>query len=96
MKINGLSSTGTNAPTARTGGAKPAPSEPAAGEADEVRLSPVSSALQAGGGEPVVDAARVQEIRQAISEGRFKIDASAIADRLITTARDLIESQRKA
>ena len=43
-----------------------------------------------------VDAARVAEIKQAISEGRFKINTGAIADSLLATARDMIVSRRQA
>ncbi len=39
---------------------------------------------------PVVDAAKVNEIRQAISEGRFKVNSEVVADRLIETVKDLI------
>jgi negative regulator of flagellin synthesis FlgM len=40
---------------------------------------------------PPVNSARIQEIKQAISEGRFKINPDAIADSLIDTAKDLIK-----
>ena len=39
---------------------------------------------------PVVNAAKVAEIRQAISEGRFQVNTSVVADRLMATVRDLI------
>lgn len=39
---------------------------------------------------PVVNAAKVAEIRQAIAEGRFKVNSEAVADRLLETVRDLI------
>lgn len=79
-----------------TGGVKARASENTSRSgADEVRLSSVASQLQAGDNEPPVDSARVAEIRQAIAEGRFAIDASAIADSLIASARELV-SQRKA
>jgi negative regulator of flagellin synthesis FlgM len=39
---------------------------------------------------PVVDAGKVAEIKQAISEGRFKVNPGVVADRLIQTVRDLI------
>lgn len=41
---------------------------------------------------PVADAAKVAEIKQAISEGRFKVNSEVVADRLIQTVRDLIAS----
>lgn len=67
----------------------PAPSTEA------VSLSNVAGALQVGE-KPPVNSARIQEIKTAISEGRFKINPEAIADSLIETARDLVNSQRKA
>jgi negative regulator of flagellin synthesis FlgM len=39
---------------------------------------------------PVVDAGKVASIKQAISEGRFKVNSGVVADRLIETVRDLI------
>ena len=42
---------------------------------------------------PVVDAAKVAEIKQAIAEGRFQVNTSVVADRLIATVRDLIDNQ---
>lgn len=63
---------------------------------DEVKLSPLAGELQAGDSRPPVDSARVAEIKQAIAEGRFSINAGAIADRLIDTARELVSSQRRA
>lgn len=42
---------------------------------------------------PVVNAAKVAEIKQAIAEGRFKVNTAVVADRLIATVRDLINNQ---
>ncbi|MFA5825147.1 MAG: flagellar biosynthesis anti-sigma factor FlgM [Gallionellaceae bacterium] len=39
---------------------------------------------------PMVDAKKVAEIKQAISEGRFKINSEAIADGLINNVEDMI------
>ena len=41
-------------------------------------------------GTPVVDVAKVAEIKQAISEGRFQINSGVVADRLIASARELL------
>ncbi len=43
---------------------------------------------------PVVDAAKVAEIKQAISEGRFQVNSSAVADRLISSVTDLINNRQ--
>lgn len=60
----------------------------------DVHLSGISTGLQAAGETAPVDTARVAEIKQAISEGRFTINADAIADRLINTAKELVDSRR--
>lgn len=39
---------------------------------------------------PIANAAKVAEIKQAMSDGRFKVNPEVVADRLIETARDLI------
>ncbi|MBF5054015.1 MAG: flagellar biosynthesis anti-sigma factor FlgM [Alloalcanivorax venustensis] len=39
-----------------------------------------------------IDTARVDEIRQAISEGRLEIRADKIADGLIASVRDLLDA----
>ncbi|MDD3481921.1 flagellar biosynthesis anti-sigma factor FlgM [Azovibrio restrictus] len=60
---------------------------------EQVKLS---DAAQLKGSEPPVNSSRVQEIKQAIAEGRFRVNPEAIADRLISTAQELINAQRKA
>jgi negative regulator of flagellin synthesis FlgM len=73
------------------------PSEKASSTSkDDVQLSVVSAQLSATDDEQSFDAARVSEIKQAISDGRFTINAGAIADRLITSARQLVDSQGQA
>lgn len=61
---------------------------------DEVQLSSLASQLLATESESPFDAGRVEEIKQAIAEGRFSINAGAIADRLIASARELVDSQQ--
>jgi negative regulator of flagellin synthesis FlgM len=81
---------------ARTG--KGAASAPSSGGGENVKLSPLSSQLQAiessMADTPVVDSARVAEIRQAIAEGRFKVNPDVVADHLLQTARELLRSRQ--
>lgn len=79
-----------NRPKADTAGAR------TSGPAAEVQISAASAQLAGASSGAPVDGARIAEIKLAISEGRFKINAEAIADGLIDTARDLLQSQRKA
>ncbi|MDR1276140.1 MAG: flagellar biosynthesis anti-sigma factor FlgM [Candidatus Accumulibacter sp.] len=70
--------------------APPAAAKKASKTSDgEVRLSELASQLQSAD-ESAFDAARVSEIKRAISEGRFVINADAIADRLIASAKELL------
>lgn len=68
--------------------------QPAAAPAEKVEISSVSASLAraetAMAKSPVVDRARVDEIRQAIAEGRFKVDADRIADGLIESVRQML------
>ena len=36
----------------------------------------------------VVDAARVEAVKQAISEGRFRVDSGVVADKLLAAVRE--------
>jgi negative regulator of flagellin synthesis FlgM len=64
---------------------------------EKVELSSLSASLgkaeAAIAAAPVVDRARVDEIRQAMSEGRFKVDAERIADGLIDSVRQMLGTQ---
>lgn len=64
-----------------------------AGESAAVHLSPAAR-LAAAESAPV-NAARIAEIKQAIAEGSFRINPKAIADSLIKTARELVESEQR-
>jgi negative regulator of flagellin synthesis FlgM len=62
-----------------------------------VQLSPLATTLQkaeaALAETPVADQTRIDEIKQAIRDGHFKIDASRIADGLIADVRQMLDSQ---
>lgn len=75
---------------------QPAPSAVTGGARVE-KLSSLTSCLQElqslAASTPVVDAARVAEIKQAISEGRFQVNAEKVADSLIDSVRQLLNKQ---
>jgi negative regulator of flagellin synthesis FlgM len=64
---------------------------------EEVELSSLSSGMkqaeEAIANTPVVDQARVDEIKQAITDGRFQVDANKVADGLIDSVRQLLAAQ---
>jgi negative regulator of flagellin synthesis FlgM len=78
--------------------AKKAASEQPVVTADSVELSSVSASMQAiekgFADTPIVDTARVDEIKQAIANGHFKVDAGKVADRLLQTVQELIHSHK--
>lgn len=80
--------------TDRAAGADPQ----AAGAHDRIELSPLSAQLHAIennlSGDGVLDTVRIQEIKQAIREGRFKVNAEVVADRLLDTVRELLQTHR--
>lgn len=55
------------------------------------RMREIESRL---GDTQVVNTARVAEIKQAIAEGRFKVNPDVVADKLIDTVRELINSHK--
>lgn len=100
MKINNgnsikpLTQTGATegvARSARTDKTAASESQPSG---DNVKITSLSSQLQALESSlentPVVDTARVDAIKQAISEGRLKVNPEVVADRLIATVKDLV------
>ncbi|MCK6419831.1 MAG: flagellar biosynthesis anti-sigma factor FlgM [Aquabacterium sp.] len=71
-------------PAGNTKAASPATTEASA----QVELS--SGGLGVDGVDPVFDAEKVQRISDAIREGKFEINAEAIADKLIANAHELL------
>ena len=83
----------TNGHASATGAAHAAEarSVPSAADASaRIELSPTASTLLAGGTSAEFDAAKVARISQAIDDGSFKINAEAIADKLIANAQELL------
>jgi negative regulator of flagellin synthesis FlgM len=76
------------------------PGAGASSTADKVDITSLSSQLHALESSladvGVVDAARVDAIKQAISEGRFKIDSDVVADKLLTSVKELLLNHKQA
>jgi negative regulator of flagellin synthesis FlgM len=64
--------------------------------ADEVKLSSAGQlqAMRGGMSESPIDTAKVEAIKQAIAEGRFKINPEAIADGLLNDVKELLKNQK--
>lgn len=61
---------------------------------DGVQLSPQLQTIEKNfASSEVFDVARVNEIKQAISEGRFTVNPEKIADGLLASVRDLIQNR---
>ncbi|MDE1980989.1 MAG: flagellar biosynthesis anti-sigma factor FlgM [Betaproteobacteria bacterium] len=82
----------TRAPTsgADAGGAPPPSSTSVHLGENAAQLQSISESMA---GTSVVNTAKVAEIKQAISEGRFQVNASAVADQLIASVTDLVNSR---
>lgn len=69
----------------------------AAASGSKVELSSLAGRMQeieaALANVPVIDSGRVAEIKQAITEGRFQVDAGKVADGLIESVRQMIDAQ---
>lgn len=78
----------------RESGPRPAASGNNSGPGAEVRLSDLSTRLadleSRLSKTDAFDQKRVDEIKQAISEGRFKVDSGAVADKLIENVREML------
>jgi negative regulator of flagellin synthesis FlgM len=85
----------TGAAEAGRGQAKTQPSAVAGGKSPEastkIALSSNANQLLAGVSEEgSFDAAKVERITQAISQGKFSVNADAVADKLIANAQEML------
>lgn len=85
-----------SAPTANKGSAK---TQPPAQQPSSTSVSLGAAATQLQSMEssmakaPIVNSAKVAEIKQAISEGRFQVNSGVIAGRLIESVHSLINNK---
>lgn len=80
--------------TAKPGGGAAKTTRAKSSSGEKVEIGSLSSQLQALESSldnvQVVDTARVEAIKQAISEGRFRVNPDVVADRLLTTVKELV------
>ena len=67
-----------------------APMPPTAEASTQVELSPAASLLSGAATDASFDARKVERIAQAIRDGKFTVNAEAIADKLIVNAMELL------
>lgn len=91
MKIGPLDNKPAVAPTINERKTAPAGAARAddAGSA-KVDLSATAAALKNGPVDASFDTAKVERIAQAIRDGKFEVNAGAIADKLISNAQELL------
>lgn len=102
MKIdNSIKPVGGGSTAVSGGVSRPAKGSAApagSGNEDSVQLSPLASQMQAieanMADTPVVDAQHVAAIKQAIADGLFKVNPDVVADHLLATARELLQSRQ--
>ena len=67
-----------------------AASGPTDAQGAKVELSSTAASLRTNAAPAELDAAKVERISQSIAEGRFKVNAEVIADKLIANAQELL------
>lgn len=79
--------------------AQEAPVATQAAPSTTVQLSPLSTQLQAlqstQASSSVFATKKVEEIKLAISEGRFQVNSDKVADGLLESVKDLINSRKR-
>jgi len=88
----GRARAGSSGGTATAAGS--ASSAASGGASTEATLSGLQSVSSVLASSPVMDSARVAEIKQAIAEGRFQVNPERIADGLLKSVRDMLGSER--
>ena len=96
LKKTGGLTTGTPAPaTGGKGAGKADAVDAGSSPAVNVQLSTQAQSLAAQvSSASVFDANKVEEIKAAIASGTFQVDAEKVAEGLIDTVRDLIQSRK--
>lgn len=82
------------AEAAAAGGLAAATAQPQAGVT--VTLSSSASQALSSGGNDVFNAEKVEAMKQAIADGSFKVNAEAIADKMLSNAAEMLSANTGA
>lgn len=97
MKIDNSLKTLGPATESKARPAREAASSAGAASGTPVQLSNLASNLQkleqAIANTPVVDSGKVEEIKNAISQGQFRVDPEKVADGLLDSVRQMLAAQ---
>jgi len=97
MKIEGSYKSVGSAGDTKARGTRESTAKPSAEAGSKVDVSPLASRLQqlegTLAGVPEVDAAKVGELKQAISNGQFRVNPEKVADGLIESVRQMLQAQ---
>lgn len=90
MKIGSIDNKTLTVPVTTERKSGPAAGAPAAEPSAKVELSQTAAALSGKVTDGAFDTAKVELIAQAIRDGKFTVNADAIADKLIANAQELL------
>ena len=93
LKNTPTTPTAPTAPAAAKSGVSSVSTPPVSAVAAASQARPVSSTTLLPSASGDFDAARVAEIRESISAGRYQVDTSRIADGLLASVRDLLNAK---
>ncbi|WP_026259390.1 flagellar biosynthesis anti-sigma factor FlgM [Uliginosibacterium gangwonense] len=101
MKIdNSVKTTNTVTGESKTRSTRPSTSTSSTPSDTKVEISSLSGRMQqleqAVADTPVVDSGRVDEIKQAISQGQFQVNSEKVADGLISSVRQMLAAQPRS
>ena len=86
----GAGSVDTRARTAST--ATTGSTAPSAPGTETVQLSAASAQMAGAASQAPVDTQRVEQVRQSIASGQFRVNAEVVADRLIGSQREQLRA----
>ena len=94
MKIGHIENKAAMSPAVTERKSTPAPSGQSAEPSAKVELSS-KALLGSESNDAVFDSEKVKRIADAIRDGKFEVNAGAIADKLIANAQELLSAGRK-